>query len=184
MFCEKWGHLYNWKLKAESECSMNMMEMGRRDFECKPKYWGSSPSGPTKSAPMPIECAWMLERQAELLYFEKKTTTGVAWNRTHAHRLRAGLSRHIMLCCRSWAVLLDLIHWLGYTRGGWIPGRTDVLVCWSSASSRSTGPCKSIQWWAKSNRDLIESRFESHRRFDSNITLHTLRFDTDSFQKF
>jgi len=29
------------------------------------------------------------------------------------------------------------------------------------------------QWWAKSNSDSIQSRFESQRRFDSNMA----RFD-------
>ena len=43
------------------------------------------------------------------------------------------------------------------------------------------------QWWAKSNRDSIQSRFESQRRFDSNIARFdssrpTMRFDTDSIQ--
>jgi len=26
------------------------------------------------------------------------------------------------------------------------------------------------QWWAKTNRDSIQSRIESHVRFDSNVT--------------
>jgi len=41
------------------------------------------------------------------------------------------------------------------------------------------------QWWAKSNRDSIQSRFESQWRFDSNIARFdssTMRFDTDSIQ--
>ena len=41
------------------------------------------------------------------------------------------------------------------------------------------------QWWAKSNRDSIQSRFESQRRFDSKITRFdsgTMRFDIDSIQ--
>ena len=41
------------------------------------------------------------------------------------------------------------------------------------------------QWWAKSNRDSIQSRFESQWRFDSNIARFdssTMRFDTDSSQ--
>ena len=41
------------------------------------------------------------------------------------------------------------------------------------------------QWWAKSNRDSIQSRFESQRRFDSNIARFdssSMRFDTDSIQ--
>ena len=41
------------------------------------------------------------------------------------------------------------------------------------------------QWWAKSNRDSIQSRFESQRRFDSDIApfdSSTMRFDTDSIQ--
>ena len=41
------------------------------------------------------------------------------------------------------------------------------------------------QWWVKSNRDSIQSRFESQRRFDSNIARFdssTMRFDTDSIQ--
>ena len=54
-------------------------------------------------------------------------------------------------------------------------------------------PCTLIQWWAKSNHDSILSRFErfeserfeSQRRFDSNIVRFdssTMRFDTDSIQ--
>ena len=54
-------------------------------------------------------------------------------------------------------------------------------------------PCTLIQWWAKSNHDSIQSRFErfeserfeSQRRFDSNIVRFdssTMRFDTDSIQ--
>jgi len=41
------------------------------------------------------------------------------------------------------------------------------------------------QWWAKSDRDSIQSLFESQRRFDSNIVRFdssTMRFDTDSIQ--
>ena len=39
------------------------------------------------------------------------------------------------------------------------------------ASTRKHWCC---QWCAKSNRESILSRFESHRRFDSNIRLHDL----------
>ena len=41
------------------------------------------------------------------------------------------------------------------------------------------------QWWAKSNRDSIQSRFESQRRFDSKIARFdssTMWFHTDSIQ--
>ena len=50
-------------------------------------------------------------------------------------------------------------------------------------------PCQwavtEYQWWAKSNRDSIQSRFELQRRFDSNIVQFNssiMRFDTDSIQ--
>ena len=43
------------------------------------------------------------------------------------------------------------------------------------------------QWWAKSNRDSIQSRFKSPRRFDSKSTRFDsagTRFDSDSIQNY
>ena len=44
-----------------------------------------------------------------------------------------------------------------------------------------------LQWWAKSNRDSIQSRFKSPRRFDSKSTRFDsagTRFDSDSIQNY
>ena len=80
------------------------------------------------------------------------------------------------LASSRWAVM---VGWGRAAVGDWSPCPAEQLeVCLSFAR---------LQWWANSNCDSIQSRFESRGRFDSNIMLFrsgSVRFDTDSFSWF
>ena len=129
-------------------CSMNtlnrleqLMEKGRYDFECGAKILGEFGAGapwiPTESTPM-----WaLLERQAELLYFEKKLRRAYVKSDSGSPPEGWTVSAYHIMLSISIISCFTLVRLVGVHERR-LECWTDQLFCWSSASSRSTDSCK------------------------------------------